>query len=807
MDTTNGQPKVVVVLIDGVGSEEKESGASFNPLSVNYCPIDPNGTDRDTNHGWPAGLSLGLRRWSELPVPGGVSGFGAPGVGGVCSEYYKDPQLPTGRDGALNPVDPTKNYCLVAQLADAGAVLLPYSYTSAMMAGDTSHPQFVFQAYNADDTKQDISTSIQKLDDEVFSIHQVWPNTHIVVVGHSLGGLVAEQWWRCMVGQCGVTFNHSNPGDNRNVGHVFSLDSPINGVKVTTCDGHDVVFTAMVAAFGTSVASMFCVLWLGQSALDKQSLALESTGNLPYTPIGLPDDPTYQDAPVLGNIGGIQSQVLFHDQCDPTTVQCTAQPPSYVLGPPNAPDCSGTGDLFGVTGHDTVKACPEAIHLILKAVMTAKTSGPAATATPAPSAPTWGFPFRPGLTVNIGLPENHPNSRLHDANYDAITDDTTNQTYTLGQGNGSDYASLDVGVYGGSISSQDVSDENALALAPGKVLAVQASCNAVLIDYGSGWWGIYLHLDSSRIWVAAGDTVAAGTPIGVPTVNVSGCGQNTSFQHVHFAFLHNGQYVSMRGMQLCGHAVTDDGLEGVQTVAPTPPQPTPAPFSQNIIFKVPSNCPAQRPETNMISTTTSAGYRVLTGGVTGIRAQWVMPTISGASGTAMNVAINVGTWQGDVQNHPDAEMGIFTFGTVQSDGTVQYQTTADLGSSTETLDVPLAAGDTISASIIYTGGSSNNWTYTLANLTQGRQGTLSVTVTGDETLPTFDIGGISGASLANFTPVQYEHPQVQLASGGWVDLAALPYQATQFVENSQTVATAGPVGTSGFTVRRINPSA
>ncbi len=69
--------------------------------------------------------------------------------------------------------------------------------------------------YGGSTTEQESSISIQQLDDELSSIHTVWNQAHIVVVGHSLGGLIAEQWWRCIVGLCGVPLTHANAGDTR----------------------------------------------------------------------------------------------------------------------------------------------------------------------------------------------------------------------------------------------------------------------------------------------------------------------------------------------------------------------------------------------------------------------------------------------------------------------------------------------------------------------------------------------------------------------------------------------------------------
>src|SRR5207245_2080912 len=88
-------------------------------------------------------------------------------------------------------------------------------------------------------------------------------------------------------------------------------------------------------------------------------------------------------------------------------------------------------------------------------------------------------------------------------------------------------------------------------------------CHVVLIDYGNGWWSIYLHL--TNISVSSGDSVTANTKIGYPTTNVQPnktCGnEHSSAEHVHFAFLNGsgtkGSYVPMLGRVLCGHSVVE----------------------------------------------------------------------------------------------------------------------------------------------------------------------------------------------------------------------------------------------------------
>jgi hypothetical protein len=442
---------------------------------------------------------------------------------------------------------------------------------------------------------------------------------------------------------------------------------------------------------------------------------------------------------------------------------------------------------------------------------TPSSSSPSSSGTPATSGEgyglNWGFPFRPGIVVNIGLPENHADSRLHDANYASLTDDIPNgRTYQFSQGTGWDYASLDVGALGSNgIASTDVKDENVLALAHGTVLAVDHACNAVLIDYGKdaqghAWWGIYLHLNSTRIWVQSGDTVEAGTPVGVPTQNVSGCSQISGFQHVHFAMLRDQAFVSMRGMTFCGFAMGDNGLLGV---ADTPPNPG---FQQNVIFTVPSSCPSEKPFLRPNPTQSSAGYRVLRGEVTGMHATIVAPTVSGAAGSGMNASINVGCWDGNDNVSSTACLGIFFDGTVQNDGSVQYSVTEEVNAVfTSALTLSVVPGNILAFDMELATGSQDSWTYTVTNVTQGQSvnGSAMTDIASaghlSATYPTFDIGQIQNEGFASFTPIAYTYPQVRFGTT-WRDLISLPYQPTQLFLSGTLVGSPTTLNGTTFTV-------
>jgi hypothetical protein len=337
--------------MDGVGSEEDQSGSLYPipvssprvgvPVVRSYCPIDATGQET----GWPAGLDLGLRRWAEFTVPGGSSGgSSAPDSSQVCE---------------LSGGFATKS-CLLARLADAGAVVLPYSYVGAQMTPEPSGAVFDFQGYSASDSKQSIDASTASLQTELSSIHQVWPVTHIVVVAHSWGGAVAEQWWEQ---------DRPADADHLNVSRVFTLDSPINGGRNCTRLG------VHLLGLGHAVSQWMCDAWKNLATRDSGIVAANTDNSL--TVVGTPNDPTYADSG-LGGIdalksagGGLEAQVVSRcwngsDDVMPQDANCIDSPPSF---PSTDTACNGaTGDIYGTIRHDLVKACPAVVTMIVQAV-------------------------------------------------------------------------------------------------------------------------------------------------------------------------------------------------------------------------------------------------------------------------------------------------------------------------------------------------------------------------------------------------------------------------------------------------------
>ena len=373
--------------MDGINSEENQSGTFYPvkstgpaqsgvPVVSNYCPLTATGQEAS----WPAGLNLNLRRWSEFQVPPtGTSGTGS-GTAPTTSDACHLP--PNGGFG--------KGTCLVEALANAGAVLLPYSYAGATLSKSSSGVQFSFTKYTAGSTHLPPKLSISMLNQEIASIHNVWPATRIVVVGHSYGGMVAEQWWEQARAQ---------PNDQLGVTHVFSLDSPINGH--VNCGA-----LGLLPSIGTFVSQDWCFRWDHAAALDKLIIAADKNTLLLFTAIGTPLDTTYPfpwstlASQIVWSCSDTPSLAAIQQLTDNSSCTSAHWPVTYVS---NSPRCAATGgDIYGTTGHDIVKACPAVIKLIVQAVLdardlaTSQATPVAGTAIPADPCPT-----------SYGVPDQH----------------------------------------------------------------------------------------------------------------------------------------------------------------------------------------------------------------------------------------------------------------------------------------------------------------------------------------------------------------------------------------------------------------
>ena len=206
-----------------------------------------------------------------------------------------------GLDDAAHAATAGSGNNLIDALASTGGLVLPFSYTKAVMTGTASSPVFHYQDYSPSDVANSLpNKEATVLNNEVKSIRQIWPLAKILIVGHSNGGLIAQRWW--------LKYGAANP---QGVVHVFSLDSPINGVSVgKACTVAPDLCNSL--GVGTALASFYQQLWNNQRTNDPKWVTLDSTSQL-FTPIGTTGDPVYDAAdylPLAEQIGTVSPSLL-----------------------------------------------------------------------------------------------------------------------------------------------------------------------------------------------------------------------------------------------------------------------------------------------------------------------------------------------------------------------------------------------------------------------------------------------------------------------------------------------------------------
>jgi hypothetical protein len=261
--TPGNNPKFIAIMVQGIGSyvqsnpaDENSGGlATFNPAKISYCATSP-------DYRFPSDDPF-------APPPPGNGSF-PPNNPNIVLRSMADGWLNYGFNfklGLYFPVPPQTDNSTVYpgngmdifnDLADAGGYVLPFSYYQplkgtplhdhypanvAAMSGTAANPKFSFMSYNSTDVAAGDPQlgNPPVLNFEIASIHKVFPNVPIIIIGHSNGGLIAEQWWLRFgtKNNCGDVPGLSGQPQcgMHGVTHVFTLDSPINGVsEADLCD-------------------------------------------------------------------------------------------------------------------------------------------------------------------------------------------------------------------------------------------------------------------------------------------------------------------------------------------------------------------------------------------------------------------------------------------------------------------------------------------------------------------------------------------------------------------------------------------
>ena len=380
------------------------------------------------------GISSFLDQNANMSWDPGNASYCTSGSGKQFDEY--------GSDGYPNPpgplrqaygewLTPTKEFTpspgagnnLLDSLAATGGWVLPFSYGAASVESIGYGLNFHADSYTADKVANTSPLAYgegyltRDLQEEIQSIHSLLPYDPIFLVGHSNGGLIAEQWW--------LQYGSHNPDG---VAHIFSLDSPINGLAhADLCEKH--LDSEPCAGFGVGAtdAVAYDSLW---QHLDSTSMSSASTGDghlnaidaqdSLYTPVGSYGDPLYDAGEFANDPGdGISSQLLFANpscakQGDSRSCALTAADFVSPCSPRSSPlddlEPSPTYGIVSVIFHDSslwmhsvVKNCPGVTAEIMSYVSPAATPDLTAPSTSTPSSTT--DTANPSLCqINLGPP-------------------------------------------------------------------------------------------------------------------------------------------------------------------------------------------------------------------------------------------------------------------------------------------------------------------------------------------------------------------------------------------------------------------
>ena len=296
-DPVSGEPRLVVILMEGVDSVSPSD--TYDPRKVPYCYTDPRGAKTR----FPRSLQPLMDNFNPAYNPYGV--------------------------GPMSMTDTLANH--------GGVMFLPWSFRGVYL-NSTGIPYVHVVASSARDAdRTPIANDAATLAQEVASVHKAWPGARIVILAHSLGGLIAEQYWEY------YWRSHHN-----GVGRIIALDSPINGVKLAG----DCAFPGagklaqLCANFSPDVYEFLKSLWL---SIEWHDPAISShDGDGAFLPVGTEGDFAYAAAD--GGSDTLLSQLLF--RCAGWPIEtCTPLAPTFLSPCPS-------------TDHAAVKACPGVISYV-----------------------------------------------------------------------------------------------------------------------------------------------------------------------------------------------------------------------------------------------------------------------------------------------------------------------------------------------------------------------------------------------------------------------------------------------------------
>jgi hypothetical protein len=201
-----------------------------------------------------------------------------------------------------------------------------------------------------------------------------------------------------------------------------------------------------------------------------------------------------------------------------------------------------------------------------------------------------------------------------------------------------------------------------------------------------------------------------------------------------------------------------------------------------------------------------SGYTVYRGLLTGARARWIVPTVSGKPPAHLAIWVGVGGWGTVAQNANIVQIGTLAY--VLPDGTVQQRIWYEFAPPNiyTVTNVTVRPGDQVAASVVRLAGSL--WRLVLRDLSSGHGFQIikhfnSLESSGDaivedpESAPTY----VLHYPLARFGPVPFSAVAFRIGARWW-PLTGLNSQRITLIQHGHSLAFASPLSGDGFSVTR-----
>jgi hypothetical protein len=205
------------------------------------------------------------------------------------------------------------------------------------------------------------------------------------------------------------------------------------------------------------------------------------------------------------------------------------------------------------------------------------------------------------------------------------------------------------------------------------------------------------------------------------------------------------------------------------------------------------------------------GYTFDVRHVTGIRAEWTEPTVTGKPGSEEFIWLGVGGWnEADNNIIQDGTFAYLPPGGGRNEG-VWYER-VPVNPEAKFPLVPVSPGDHISSSITLLSGKTHQWRMSLTDLTTAVQWTLTVRFSSLERYPSFVVEDPNKGQASIYGPfypfprwrsVTFTNAAVRVR-GTWISIARLSSAIqVNMVRGSRVLATAGSIGRrSSFEVKQ-----